>query len=156
MRYKILGEAISACGGFKLVLSDGNVPDNVLLSELDRLYAEWKSEDDFYFFLKEECETEIPALKAASDEVEFFKCLLGAKYRGVSLLSARDEKRRKESLWKNCAWTWSKMNGVKGYVVRGIGNYAAQSIFLPCAGYGHGTSLVNAGSRGHYWSSDPY
>ena len=98
MRYKILGEAISACGGFKRVLSDGNVPDNVLLSELDRLYAEWKSEDDFYFFLEEECETEIPALKAASDEVEFFKCLLGAKYRGVSLLSARDEKRRKESL----------------------------------------------------------
>ena len=100
---------------------------------------------------------EIPALKAASDEVEFFKCLLGAKCRGVSLLSARDEKRRKESLWKNCAWTWSKMNGVKGYVVRGIiGNYAAQSIFLPCAGYGHGTSLVNAGSRSHYWSSVPY
>jgi hypothetical protein len=60
------------------------------------------------------------------------------------------------SLWKNCAWTWSKMNGVKGYVVRGIGNYAAQSIFLPCAGYGHGTSLVNAGSRGYYWSSVSY
>ena len=49
------------------------------------------------------------------------------------------------------------MNGVYGYVVRGRGEYASNSIFLPCAGYGYGgTSLVDAGSYGYYWSSVPY
>ena len=47
------------------------------------------------------------------------------------------------------------MNGVNGYVVRGRGDYASSSIFLPCAGYGYGTSLYNAGSLGLYWSSVP-
>ena len=98
MQYEVFGEKVHNLDEFSRILSNVDNVDGVLLSELDRLYAEWKSEDDFYFFLEEECETEIPALKAASDEVEFFKCLLGAKYRGVSLLSARDEKRRKESL----------------------------------------------------------
>ena len=48
------------------------------------------------------------------------------------------------------------MNGVNGYVVRGRGDYSSNSIFLPCAGYGEGTSLYYAGSRGVYWSSVPY
>ncbi len=42
-----------------------------------------------------------------------------------------------------------------GYEVRGRGDYASNSIFLPCAGYGYGTSLGNAGSSGGYWSSVP-
>ena len=54
-----------------------------------------------------------------------------------------------------CDWTWATTNGVNGYVVRGRGAYASNSIFLPCAGYGYGTSLNGAGSSGRYWSSVP-
>ena len=54
-----------------------------------------------------------------------------------------------------CEWTWTTMNGVIGYVVSGKGDYSSASIFLPCAGYGFGTSLRNAGSGGYYWSSVP-
>jgi len=57
-------------------------------------------------------------------------------------------------LVNNCDWTWATTNGVSGYVVQGRGNYASRSIFLPCAGYGSGTSLSNAGSRGGIRSSD--
>ena len=55
----------------------------------------------------------------------------------------------------NCNWTWTTINGVAGYVVRGKGDYASNSIFLPCAGYGYGTSLGGSGSYGSYWSSVP-
>ena len=54
-----------------------------------------------------------------------------------------------------CAWTWTTLNGVDGYVVRGQGAYESASIFLPCAGLGNGTSLSFAGSYGYYWSSVP-
>lgn len=56
----------------------------------------------------------------------------------------------------NCDWTWATTNGVNGYVVRGRGAYASASIFLPCAGYGNGTSLDYAGSYGYYWFAVPY
>ena len=52
-----------------------------------------------------------------------------------------------------CEWTWSTMNGVNGYLVRGRGSYASNSIFLPCAGGGSGTLLD--GSCGNYGSSVP-
>jgi hypothetical protein len=55
-----------------------------------------------------------------------------------------------------CDWTWTTLNGVNGYVVRGRGIYASNSIFLPCAGRGFGTSLDDgAGMNGFYWSSVP-
>ena len=60
-----------------------------------------------------------------------------------------------EDLCSKCDWTWTTMNGVDGYVVRGRGDYAANSIFLPCAGRGDGTSLSYAGSCGYDWSSVP-
>lgn len=56
----------------------------------------------------------------------------------------------------NCSWTWTTTNGVSGYVVSGKGDYASNSIFLPSAGYGLGTSLYTSGSYGYYWSSVPY
>ncbi len=59
------------------------------------------------------------------------------------------------ALYSNCDWTWTTQNGVNGYVVRGRGDYATASIFLPCAGVGNGTSLNSAGSGGNYWSSVP-
>ena len=52
-------------------------------------------------------------------------------------------------------WSWTTMNGVAGYVVRGRGDYAFNSIFLPCAGIGNGASLGLAGSEGSYRSSVP-
>ena len=55
-----------------------------------------------------------------------------------------------------CDWTWTTLNGVNGYMVRGRGDYASNSIFLPCAGHGNGTSLIGSGSYGFYWSSVPY
>ena len=63
--------------------------------------------------------------------------------------------RELQDLVEKCDWTWSSMNGVKGYVVRGKGNYASASIFLPAVGSGDGTWLNSAGSDGHYWSSVP-
>ena len=58
-------------------------------------------------------------------------------------------------LCKRCDWTWTSMNGVKGYVVRGRDDYSSASIFLPAAGNSHGPLLDNAGSNGYYWSSVP-
>ncbi|MBR6586175.1 MAG: InlB B-repeat-containing protein, partial [Kiritimatiellae bacterium] len=58
-------------------------------------------------------------------------------------------------LKENCDWTWTTQNGVNGYVVRGRGDYSANSIFLPCAGYGDRASLSSAGSEGRFWSSVP-
>ncbi len=58
--------------------------------------------------------------------------------------------------YNKCDWTWTTQNGVNGYVVRGRGTYASNSIFFPCAGIGYGTSLNSSGSDGYYWSSVPY
>ena len=55
-----------------------------------------------------------------------------------------------------CDWTWTTTNGVNGYIVRGRGDYASVSIFLPASGYGYGTSLYSVGSYGDYWSSVPF
>lgn len=60
-----------------------------------------------------------------------------------------------DNLISKCDWTWGSMNGVNGYVIRGKGDYSSASIFLPCAGYGGGTSLYYAGSIGSFWSSVP-
>jgi len=73
-------------------------------------------------------------------------------------------KQELDDLNGKCDWTRTTKNGVNGHEVRGKGIYASVSIFLPCAGYsvstlsagyGRGTSLYNAGSRGYYWSSVP-
>ena len=60
-----------------------------------------------------------------------------------------------DDLNNKCDWIWTTMNGVYGYIVRGRGSYASNSIFLPCAGCGFGTSFDSAGSLGLYWSSVP-
>ena len=53
-----------------------------------------------------------------------------------------------------CDWTWTTMNGVNGYIVRGKGDYSSASIFLPAAGRGYVTSLKYAGSDGYYWTPE--
>ena len=58
-----------------------------------------------------------------------------------------------QNLLDKCDWTWKEVNGVNGYVVRGKGDYASASIFLPAAGCGSDSSLFNDGLYGDYWSS---
>lgn len=57
--------------------------------------------------------------------------------------------------YNKCDWTWTTKNGVNGYVVRGRGDYASNSIFLPAAGYGLEASLCDSGLEGYIWSSVP-
>ena len=59
--------------------------------------------------------------------------------------------------YNKCDWTWTMMNGVNGYEVRGRGDYAANSIFLPCAGTGYDDGFsTSVGSGGFYWSAVPH
>ena len=60
------------------------------------------------------------------------------------------------ALNNKCDWTWTTLNGVIGYVVKGRGAYASKSIFLSAAGHGDGTSLSLSGSGGDCWSSVPF
>ena len=53
-------------------------------------------------------------------------------------------------LKNNCDWTWT----VNGYKVTSKKN--GNSIFLPAAGRGDGTSVYYEDSRGYYWSSSAY
>ncbi|MCQ2313491.1 MAG: hypothetical protein MJZ84_08625, partial [Paludibacteraceae bacterium] len=56
-----------------------------------------------------------------------------------------------EELQNNCTWTWTTLNNISGYEVKGPNN---NTIFLPVSGYCFGSSLgSNAGSGGYYWSS---
>ena len=57
-------------------------------------------------------------------------------------------------LLAQCTWTWTTLNGVKGYNV--ISKSNGNSIFLPVAGYRYENSLYNVGSIGYYWSSSLY
>lgn len=57
------------------------------------------------------------------------------------------------ALRQKCTWTWTNVNGVKGYRVVGRNG---NSIFLPAAGYRYYADLINAGSSGGYWSSSLY
>ena len=65
-------------------------------------------------------------------------------------------KKEMDDINSKCDWTWTTMNGVNGYVVKGKGVYASASIFLPAAGYGRESLLTSVGSYGEYWSSVPY
>ena len=76
------------------------------------------------------------------------------KYLGGNWRMPTDEEF--EELTDKCDWIWSMMNGVKGYVVRGRGDHASQSIFLPSAGGGWEALLFDAGLCGSYWSAVPY
>ena len=64
-------------------------------------------------------------------------------------------KELRDLAYNKCDWTWTTQNGVNGYVVRGRGAYASNSIFLPAAGYGGGTLFCSSGSGSCYWSSVP-
>ena len=58
-----------------------------------------------------------------------------------------------DELKDNCTWTWTTQDGHDGYRITGPNG---NSIFLPAAGYRHGSSSNLVGSDGLYWSSTPY
>lgn len=63
------------------------------------------------------------------------------------------EKERDE-LYNNCIWTWTTLNGTKGYLVTSKKpGFTDRSIFLPAAGFIDDTGLHYDGSFGAYWSS---
>lgn len=54
----------------------------------------------------------------------------------------------------NCSWTWTTINGVKGYKVQSKKpGYTDNWIFLPAAGFRFSDNLNNFGTEGYYWSS---
>ena len=54
----------------------------------------------------------------------------------------------------NCSWTWTTIDGVKGYKVQSKKpGYTDKWIFLPAAGSRYDDHLYYVGSIGHYWSS---
>ena len=58
-----------------------------------------------------------------------------------------------EELINGCEWEWTSVNGVNGRLVTGPNG---NSIFLPAAGYRHGTDVYDRGSSGNCWSATLY
>lgn len=59
-----------------------------------------------------------------------------------------------DELRTNCTWTWTTINGIKGYKVQSNkSGYTDRWIFLPAAGFRYDTYLNLVGSYGYYWSS---
>lgn len=61
-----------------------------------------------------------------------------------------------QELMDNCTWTWKTTAdgyATNGYLVTGPNN---NTIFLPAAGFRDGTTFMEAGSWGYYWSSSLY
>lgn len=54
-----------------------------------------------------------------------------------------------QELVDKCTWTWITYSGVAGQIVTGPNG---NSIFLPAAGYRSGTSVLEQGSYGIFWS----
>lgn len=57
-------------------------------------------------------------------------------------------------LWERCTWTWTTMDGIKGYLVTSKINN--NSIFLPAAGYRKDGKVESEGEAVWYWSSSLY
>ena len=60
-----------------------------------------------------------------------------------------------EQLISKCDLSIEVVNGVKGCVIRGRGDYVFNSIFLPFAGLCDGASLFNSNEFVGCWSSTP-
>ena len=58
-------------------------------------------------------------------------------------------KEQQDELRELCTWTWTYLNGVRGYRVMGLNG---NSIFLPAAGERVTASPYSVGSLGFYWS----
>lgn len=89
-----------------------------------------------------------PVLNAAHDAATAY---LGAPWRMMT--KAELDKLVDETV---CERTWTNNwegTGKNGYVVKGKGAYAANSVFFPAVGCGVAADLGSSGSIGYYWSS---
>lgn len=60
-------------------------------------------------------------------------------------------------LHEKCAWKWTTMKGVKGYLITSkVEGYADRSLFLPASGCFLRDETVNVGRAGYYWTSELY
>lgn len=82
-------------------------------------------------------------IKPASEVFDVAKIKLGGNWRLPTLEEYME-------LINKCKWAFITQNGKKGYIVYGPNG---NSIFLPAAGYRHGSSLYYAGEFGLYWSN---
>ncbi len=57
-------------------------------------------------------------------------------------------------LIEKCTWTWTTLDGKKGYEVKSKTN--GNSIFLPAAGYRDEGDFITVGLHGYYWSASLY
>ncbi len=55
-----------------------------------------------------------------------------------------------KELCEKCIWIWKSLNGVNGYEIKGTNG---NTIFIPAAGYYHGSGLSYEGSLVYCWSS---
>ncbi len=55
-----------------------------------------------------------------------------------------------KELCEKCIWTWKSLNGINGYEIIGTNG---NSIFIPAAGYRHGSGVSYEGSLVYCWSS---
>lgn len=69
--------------------------------------------------------------------------MLGGKWRTPTRSECKE-------LIDNCLWSWTTVNGVKGYNVRGKNG---NSIFLPAAGFYYDTDNEVTGEYGRYWAN---
>lgn len=58
-----------------------------------------------------------------------------------------------EELINKCKWTWTEINGVNGFTVKGPNG---NSIFLPAAGHRQWAKTSLNEVYGYYWTSTPY
>ncbi len=62
-------------------------------------------------------------------------------------------KEEQDELRTECTWTWTTINGVKGYKVSSKVTSNTNYIFLPAAGSYNYSDFTSAGYIGSYWSS---
>ena len=94
--------------------------------------------------------TATPATLAAEDDAASVQ--RGADWRMPTY-------REMQALFDNTTSTWTdnyNNTGIAGRIFTGKGNYANSSLFLPAAGRFDGTSFIDGGSYGLYWSSTLY
>ncbi len=60
------------------------------------------------------------------------------------------------ALHLKCSVEFIIQNGIPGALVRGRGDYASASIFLPAAGYGQFNVNDGVGKSGLYWAASPF
>ena len=61
-----------------------------------------------------------------------------------------------DALRNKCNINLATTNGIRGYIVSGKGEYASNSIFIPCTGVGQNNEIsFNYGGQSGYWSSVP-